>query len=515
MKKHIKMKKGLKAALSMVLCIVMLCSSFTGIDLSVLDLDFSVKAEAYDNTTIGRITQEQVVGTRDTVDGMLAREFWYSVYKNGYFDGHSEPTNIVIPGLGSSSDYTPQGMTYWKAKNWVLISAYDAGGSDPSCIYAIDVATGKFVALFNIYNANGNANTSHGGGIAASEHNFYFADSASNISYIPLSEMDVEPGTEKNVTIKGTINCSGEMNTAKTSYCCYDEGVLWTGNFFLSSEDSYKQPANSAYNSMLLGYKLEGDSSEEEWAYLNGKYKNLINITVGEGTDSNSGANLSWKAYKNGDSVDIIGSISAPTAYVGEFCPTFGSVSLTEGKDYIFQYITNVDPYLNDFYIFAPNGGGHTNIRQATKSVITELADGRWHVALEFTAGLRLANADTAWPPTQSTDGTYTGTYTIRFDQDAIQAGESRDFAFTNVSITEAGSNLLELTNSSGTATKTNAVMTYNIRQRFRECGLPDRPNGICSARIPSVTLRREQAPRPRRKRRRGQPQPKRRGRFR
>ncbi len=430
------MKKISKKVISILLCIVMVIGTFAVAGINIADL-FTTKAEAYTNTTIGRITQQQVVGTSGSINGILARDFWYSVYANGYFNGHSEPTNMVIPGLGDSNDYTPQGMTYWPDKNWVLMSAYDASGQGrASCIYAIDVSTGKFVALFNIYNADGSVNTSHGGGIAASEHNFYYADSGSKISYVPLSELDVAAGTEKNITLKGSVNFAGEMNSASTSYCCYDDGVLWTGNFYLSSEDSYKQPANASYNSMLFGYNLEGNSSAEEWNYLCGKYKNLVNVTAASGSGSSNGANLTWNAYKNGDSVDVTGTITAPTAYVGEFCPTFASLTLTEGKSYVIEFISNYKDA--DLYIFAPNGGGHTNTKQSSQTVKTQLPDGRWHYKMPFTAGLKPAGADSLWPTTQSTNGTYTGTYTMRFDQDAIQAGEARNFAMTDIAVREA-----------------------------------------------------------------------------
>ncbi len=430
--------KALKKAVSLLLCVVMTVSvfAFSGITIDDFLGLFAPKAEAYTNTTIGRITQQQVVGTSGSINGVLARDFWYSVYANGYFNGHSEPTNMVIPGLGDSNDYTPQGMTYWPAKNWVLMSAYDASGQGrASCIYAIDVSTGKFVALFNIYNADGSVNTSHGGGIAASEHNFYYADSGSKISYVPLSELDVAAGTEKNITLKGSVNLAGEMNSASTSYCCYDDGVLWTGNFYLSSEDSYKQPANASYNSMLFGYNLEGNSSDEEWDYLCGKYKNLVNVTTASGTDTKSGANLTWNAYKNGDSVDVTGNITAPTAYVGEFCPTFASLNLTEGKSYVIEFVSTNNS--TDLYIFNP-AKKHTNVKQSSQTTITKLDDGRYHYSMYFTAGLMPAGADSSWPTTQSTDGSYTCTYTMRFDQDAIQAGEARSFAITDIGVREA-----------------------------------------------------------------------------
>ena len=430
--------KTSKRVLSLVLTAIMLVTTFA-VALPILKTDASAAI------TLGGITQTRVVSDYQTK---------YAEYANRFFGGKgkSEATNFVIPGLSDSNDYTPQGMTYWKAKDWILISAYDATGEGKnSVIYALDGKTTNFVALFKVVNANGSVNTSHGGGIAASEYNFYYADEGSKISYVPLSEMDVAEGTVKEIRLKGSINCAKELNNAYTSYCCYDEGVLWTGNFYFdSSSYDYAQPANSSYNSMLLGYKLVGNSSEEEWAYLNGKYRNLLEVTTASGTGSANGSNLSWKAYKSGDMVDIVGTITAPQSTVGEYCPSYGSVYLEEGKKYIIQYETNVNPMLTDMYLFAPNGGGHMDIKMSYTNdgfKYTQIGDNKWHVYAEFTAGLRLPGADSSWPTTQSTNGTYTGTYTIRFDQDDIKTGEARQFAFTNVAITEASDHLLDLDN--------------------------------------------------------------------
>ncbi len=440
--------KALKKAVALMLCLVMTIGVFAVAGITVDDLTgLFIKAEAYTNTTIGRITQQQVVGTQTSMDGILARDFWYTSYANGYFNGYSEPTNMVIPGLGDGDDYTPQGMTYWAEKNWVLISAYDASGQGrASCIYAIDVASGKFVALFNLYNADGSVNTSHGGGIAASKHNFYYADSGSKISYVPLSELDVAEKTEKNITIKGSVNFAGEMNSASTSYCCFDDGVLWTGNFYLDSNDSYKQPANAAHNSMLFGYRLDGDSSQEEWNYLCGKYRNLLEVTTafGSATDFttkiyNTGeitgqGDASYYAYKNGDSVDITGSVNVDeglySGYLTEYTGNFGSFYLEEGKKYTIEFISTNNQ--SDLYMFSPKGT-HCNVKAASQ--ITQLEDGRFHYKMIFTAGLRPSGAESAWPTTQSTNGDYTGNYTIRFDQDNIY--EDRDFALTDIGVRE------------------------------------------------------------------------------
>ncbi|MBQ3128921.1 MAG: hypothetical protein IJC13_07785 [Clostridia bacterium] len=357
---------------------------------------FTIEAEAAD-ITIGGITQKRVVN-----DYKLT----YQGYRNRFFGGAetNRPTDFVIPGLASTDDYTPQGMTYWAEKEWILISAYHAASSNKknSVIYALDAKTTEFVALFNIQNSDGSWNYSHGGGIAASGYNFYYADSdsgsdeGSRISYWPLEDMDVAPGTAKTVRIRDSIYCGGELAGANTSYCCYDDGVLWAGNFYHSNESAYDTPANASYHSLLVGYRLRGNSSELEWKYLckenhpmtvsaytnsaqsgsqrfyvtapssasymrlrfgvrnsNGATVKFSNIKVYE--VSNSGTNLfnfaNWASYNNGgcqggsisndtNSNTITISASSSDAYSNPWDGAGGnaSVSVTAGKTYCVSY---------------------------------------------------------------------------------------------------------------------------------------------------------------------------------
>ncbi len=450
--------KNTKRIVSFLLSAIMVVTTFLAVGPV-----FTIEAEAADDITIGGITQTHVVDNYESI---------YKEYQARFFSetgSDNWPTDMVIPGLSSNNDYTPQGMTYWHAKEWILISAYDASGEGKnSVIYAIDIKSGKFVALFNIYNSNGTKNTSHGGGIAASEYNFYYADKNSDISYWPLAEMDVAEGKAYDIKIYDTIDCSGELNGAATSYCCYDEGVLWAGNFYISSDDRYNKPANGSYESMIMGYKLVGSNSADEWAYLKGAYSKPIKLTATSGTGSANDANLNWKATQKSGIVTVTGSITAPTSYVGEFCPSFASFELTEGNSYILEFTTNTDKGLSDLYIFAPNGKGHTNVKQSSQTTVTELADGTYRYRMEFVAGLKPTGADSAWPATQSTDGSFTGTYTMRFDQDAIQVGEARDFTMSNIRISETPINLLKYKSVSNKFDNSNCSGTYSFTENTK-----------------------------------------------
>lgn len=445
--------KTSKRFLALMLSALMIFSVvfIPGADLSSL---FSIEAEAA--TEIGGITQERVISNYASL---------YESYRNKYLLGRETnwPTNFVIPGLSSDDDYTPQGMTYWKEKEWILISAYDANTTEGhvkqnSVVYALDAVTTEFVALFKIFNTDKSVNTSHGGGIAASEYNFYYADSASLISYVPLSEMDVEPGTVKDIYLWDSIDCSGELyggseKSAPTSFCCYDEGVLWAGNFYYEKNTDYSNKANSTYNSLLIGFKLHGESSEEEWYNLQDKNiidpKGAVNSPLSQTTNyekdgvvNNATLNYTVNVDDNGYYDISAQAIMNSGDKVPEICPTFGSVYLFKGLDYSLEF-DYTDKSMNgiDFYLLY-NGGttSYTNTRPTIGGkdmTVTQNADGTWHYKLNFTPGVQLTKPDGTglgecnW----ATSANVTGSYNIRFDIDDITA--NRDVKISNLHIYE------------------------------------------------------------------------------
>ena len=276
MKKFMKKLKG-KKVLSFVLAAIMLATTFN-MALPMLKLDASA-------ATIDGVTQTAVV-TDTSV---------YNTYASNYLGGASFSTGIVIPGLDPAQDYVIQGMTYYPKRDWMLVTAYhnydsknDAAQSS-SKVFALDAATGEFVAMFSFLNPDGSVNYDHGGGIAVSENNIYYScgDKDRKIAYAPLSALENAPlnahtqiqlVAEKDFVEIGSISSSSK--TAYSAYVCYDEGVLWLGNFYdvgasligitIAAAD-YNAPSNNTYNSMVFGYKLSGSTSAEEWANLTGE----------------------------------------------------------------------------------------------------------------------------------------------------------------------------------------------------------------------------------------------------
>ena len=203
-------------------------------------------------------------------------------YSSSYFDGNGVPLDgsngtpdMCIPGLSEEDDMIPQGITYYGEKNWLLISAYASNENvtpdRPSMIYALDFDTGEYVAEFKLYNSDGSAHTKHVGGIAASDNNLYITTENSTISYISLSELNVETGTSKSLTFNDSFSVSAILNGAPTSHLSFSDGYLWTGNFY-HTEDGYdKYPASETNNSVVIGFNLNGSNSDDEWSNLKSK----------------------------------------------------------------------------------------------------------------------------------------------------------------------------------------------------------------------------------------------------
>ncbi len=436
-----------KKAISFLLAAVMVLSCFA---VAIPFISFDALAA---DITIDGVSQTQIVKPNDEA----ARDAAYENYAARYLNGASRPTDIVIPGLDPAQDYVIQGMTYYPDRDWMLVTAYhnvaDGETTQSSKVFALDAATGDFVAMFSFINVDGTTNTDHGGGIAVSEHNIYYScgDKDRKIAYAPLSALanaplnehtEIQLVAEKDFVEIGSI--SSDSKTGYSAYVCYDEGILWVGNFFdkgavlagmtIAAAD-YNAPSNKTYNSMVFGYELRGNSSAEEWDYLMGKFRNLVKVTTASGKGSSNGSELSWEAHQNQNGcVTISGTITAPTAYVSEYNASFGSVYLTEGQNYTIEFTSTNDK--TDLYMFAPpTGNPHSNVKQSSQTKITKLENGLYHYSMDFTAGLKPAGADSSWPTTQSTDGSYTGTYTMRFDQDSIAAGETREFSITNIKV--------------------------------------------------------------------------------
>lgn len=446
--------KTSKKIISMLLCVVMIASTFCGLGL-VLDDFVAEAADVFNpNITITNthtnsagatvtisITQQRVVGTTDN-----AYLSTYQEYQNKLLGGKmtNSPTNFVIPGLSATDNYIPQGLAYWEEKDWFLISAHDDDSETNSVIYVLDGQTAEFIKLIVLLNTDGTDCTEHGGGLCCSEYNLYYTHSGSTIAYVPLDTVAkaLEGKESACVKFEDRRNLKGELNGASTSYCSYGSGTLWTGNFYIEDNKSYGTMGNKDYGSMLLGYKLYGNSSDEEWAYFrNGANIMKLNSTAQQSSTRGNTTMTYTTTSDDGATVDIAGTVTSDGT-VGEITATFGTTktsdtywsgsplhNLTLGEKYRIEFDTT---YRNtDFYLFAP-GGKYTNFKDI--ATVTDNGDGTWHFKAEFTPGTKPTGADSEWGTDDVTAANYTGSYNIRFDIDNPPSGTT-NFRISNLSI--------------------------------------------------------------------------------
>ncbi len=179
-------------------------------------------------------------------------------------DGSNGTPDLCIPGLKLGDNMVPQGVAYYEAKNWLLVSSYykDAEtDSYPCYIYALDFTTGQMVAEYKLKEAESSTLHGHVGGIAVSNHNLYVTTDDSCIGYAPLSDLDKMNGE---IIIREHTSMSEWLGNANTAYLSINDGMLITGNFFYAKDSKYDTPAKTA-NSVILAQNLSGNSSEQEW----------------------------------------------------------------------------------------------------------------------------------------------------------------------------------------------------------------------------------------------------------
>ena len=264
MKKTTVQTKKRDRALSLLLAAIMILSVIPAVGLSAF-------AETLGPVLVqlsGGYSQRHTVANYQSAYAGSGYQYGMAAYAVP-MDGSSGNPDICVPGLSSADNMVPQGLTYWAAKNWILISAYHNGGSNASCVFALRADTGAFVAQFNLKTASNGNITDHVSGIACSANNLYVASTGSTMSYIPLSQLDVAEGTVRDVCYTGTVNLNLELNSANTSYASIGDGILWTGNFYIEGDSNYGTKANADSGTMMLGYDLSGyPDSAAEWAAL-------------------------------------------------------------------------------------------------------------------------------------------------------------------------------------------------------------------------------------------------------
>lgn len=241
-----------RKCITMLLALVMVVSLFAG----VVPTSAAAAGSNY--------TQVPVVTDDTNADGTAASDAYKKAYPE--YMANAAP-DVVLPGLTDGENLVPQGIAYWAANNWLLVSyyvdKYDSANAGAAVIAALDLNTNQTVGVYKFTKADGSAFTAHMGGIAVGTYNLYYTDGHHGIGYIPLTELTAETKTIS-ISVGESVSIASINNGAETSYLSMSNGLLWTGNFY--NKDYSKVPGK--YLSMMYGYEISGTDSASEFASL-------------------------------------------------------------------------------------------------------------------------------------------------------------------------------------------------------------------------------------------------------
>ncbi|MCK6257454.1 lamin tail domain-containing protein [Fictibacillus sp. KIGAM418] len=172
----------------------------------------------------------------------------------------------IIPGL--VQDLVPQGLGYYKKKDWLFTINYLDNGR-PGTLSVIDATSEKLVKSIVLYNQDGTPYTGHAGGVTVSMDHVWISSEqflyTLNISDIVAAQNNDE------LTFTNQIHVPVEA-----AYDVYDDDkkILWVGEFYEPS--SYPtDPAHHQVNragemqyAWMVGYKLTPSTdmlTSEQW----------------------------------------------------------------------------------------------------------------------------------------------------------------------------------------------------------------------------------------------------------
>lgn len=197
------MKNKIIKVASLLICFVLLCSCGNTKVIKTREIT-------------DKITQTQVVTKSDITE--------IEDYKNFFKEFKAD---FTIPGLFEG--IIPQGICYIGELDSFAISGYYEDGIYPSMLMLVDSKTGKFTKAFPLQNVDEKDYSGHAGGLTASEDYIYIT--SENTCYI--CEINNLRSLKNGEKLKFQSNF--KLNTFG-SFACYNDGVLWTGDFIESSD---------------------------------------------------------------------------------------------------------------------------------------------------------------------------------------------------------------------------------------------------------------------------------------
>lgn len=172
----------------------------------------------------------------------------------------------VIPGL--VQDLVPQGITYYKKKDWLMTVNYLDDGR-PGTLTVTNATSEKLIKSVLLYNTDSTPYTGHAGGITVSRDHIWIA-SEQFLYVLKISDL-------VNAENNGEIRFIKQIPLpVEAAYNVYDEGILWVGEFYEASA----YPTDPSHHIMnrdgemhyawMAGYDLERNNDMLSKGHWNG-----------------------------------------------------------------------------------------------------------------------------------------------------------------------------------------------------------------------------------------------------
>ena len=190
-----------------------------------------------------------------TTESVTSCENTSAIYNKFYEAGE---LSVSIPGC--AQDFVPQGLAYLADENWMLFAGYSSGTRN-SALIAVDMETNQVVKEIFLNNVDGTAYVGHAGGVAVTEKNIFVSNNE-HLYRLSLSSF-------RAAAASATVNFDEAIPVpSRSSYCQYNDGILWVGEFQYggeySTDPSHRIKTASGYQkAWAIGYQLV-DSTENE-----------------------------------------------------------------------------------------------------------------------------------------------------------------------------------------------------------------------------------------------------------
>lgn len=259
----------MKKILSLLLCMTIFSTLLIGCaNENVSDVGTASTTTEESSSVSNEETTTEDVTTQDVLpEGVTFKSTQVNTIKKEDYIGQSKYKDFlnisekshIVPALEQNT--VPQGLAYSPSDGRVYITSYSALSNTPSVILALN-ADGDFVAEYFLYNSDGTPFVGHVGGIALTEHYMYIAlggdgNGAYSVGEFKIS--DLPRYGSHDLKIIDTVSVPSGV-----SYLSYNDGILWTGNFYIKGTYDLGSKFNfttsvdgKAYGGYAAAYRLD------------------------------------------------------------------------------------------------------------------------------------------------------------------------------------------------------------------------------------------------------------------